>query len=454
MKQTIATLCMLGASMVGFSQDKSFDLSKYKFPDYKRHELELNFNSNGSSTQENDQLLYDDPIINSHSSKKSYSSSHTNFDLGYQYDFLTRDRVDYLSTHFSGDYNYYKNNNYGDISKQYNPNISLNLSGLRRYYQNEGKFFYEGLTDISFSFVESKTTNTNTNIAGTKNSQNNFTISLGAGIGSGRKEKVSDLWQAYYILEKLKGQKSLERELTDKDIYEFASLASKLKNKRFFDSRLKEIAELKALDSLLNQQGLIKKTDIAYFTTLNDYWSYGSFPDRESGNVLKFNISPEYSERHNKYNGASPETSHKTSIISTISYSSSKQLNLFWERDFNIILSNETLVKKTGEYYGGFHDNNFNSNINFGYRYFPDSRTSFSGYFGYSGYNEIVYDVPETDPSNWTNSLHFSLNAYYYLSSRLQISGSYYLDYKDKMLYYTTNLLSTRYNLGFRYAIF
>lgn len=454
MKQTIATLLILGSSMAGFSQDKSFDLSKYKFPDYKRHELEFNFNSNGYSTKQNDQLLYGDPIVSSHSSEKSYSSSHTNFDLGYQYDFLTRDRVDYLSTHFSGDYSYYKNNNYGDISKQYSPDINLNMNGFRRYYRNEDKFFYEGSTDVSYSFVESKTTNTNTNIADTKNSKNDFTISLGAGIGSGRKEKVSDLWQAHYILEKLKNQKSLDRELTDKDIYEFASLASKLKNKRFFDSRLKEIAELQALDSLLNKQGLIKNEDVTYFTTLNDYWSYGSFPNRESGNVFKFNISPQYSKNHNKYNGASPEASHKISIISTISYSNSMQLNLFWERNFNIILSNETLLKKSGKYYDCYHDNTFNSNINFGYSYFPDSRTSFSGYFGYSGYNQIVLGGFETDINKWINSLYFNLSAHYYLSPRLQISGNLNLNYKDKMLYNTTNLLSTNYNLSLRYAIF
>jgi hypothetical protein len=454
MKRTIATLCLLGAALTGFCQDKNFDLSKYKFPDYKRHELELNFNSHGYSEKRNDILYYDNASGNSPSSERSYSSSYTNFNLGYQYDFLSRARIDYLSTHFSGNYDYAKTNNYGDISRQYSPNINLNLSGYRRYYQNEDKFFYEGSTDMSYSFDESKTTNTNTSIAATKNSQNDFTISIGAGIGTGRQEKVSDLWQAYYILEKLKGQKSLNRELTDNDIYEFASFASKLKNKRFFDSRLQKIAELQALDSLLNKQGLIKNTDMAYFTTLNDFWSYGSFPDRKSGNVLKFNISPEYSERQNKYNGVSPETSHKTSIISTISYNSSKQLNLFWERDFNIILSNETLLKKSGKYYDCYHDNTFNSNINLGYSYFPNSRTSFSGHFGYSGYNEIVLGSPETHPSNWINSLYFNLSAYYYLSPRLQISGNFNLNYKDKMLYNTTNLLSTNYNLGLRYAIF
>ena len=452
MKQTIATLLILGSSMAGFGQDKNFDLSKYKFPDYKRHELELNFNSSGYSSRQNDQLLYVDLIGNS--SEKSYSSSYTNFNLGYQYDFLSRTRIDYLSTNFSGSYNYYKNNNYGDVSKQYNPNINLNLSGFRRFYQNEDKFFYEGSTDMSYSFDESKTTNTNTNIAGTKNSQNDFNISIGVGVGTGRQEKVSDLWQAYYILEKLKDQKSLARELTDNDVYEFASFASKLKNKRFFDSRLQKIAELQALDSLLIQQGLIKNGDIAYFTTLNDYWSYGSFPDRKSGNVLKFEISPKYSKSNNKYNGADSETSQKISIVSTISYNSSKQLNLFWERDFNINLSNETLLRKSGKYYDCYHNDTFNSNINFGYSYFPNSRTSFSGHFGYSGYNEIVLGSPETYPSNWINSLYFSLSAHYYLSPRLQISGSYNLDYKDKMQYSTTNLLTTNYNLGLRYAIF
>ena len=49
MRLTLTLLCILGVSLAGSSQDKNFDLSKYKFPDYKRHQLEFNFNSSGNS---------------------------------------------------------------------------------------------------------------------------------------------------------------------------------------------------------------------------------------------------------------------------------------------------------------------------------------------------------------------------------------------------------------------
>ncbi|MDO9040623.1 MAG: hypothetical protein Q7U65_04585, partial [Bacteroidota bacterium] len=49
MRTTLTLFCILIASLPGLSQNKNFDLSKYKFPDYKRHELELNLNSSGRS---------------------------------------------------------------------------------------------------------------------------------------------------------------------------------------------------------------------------------------------------------------------------------------------------------------------------------------------------------------------------------------------------------------------
>ena len=74
MKPTTTLLCIIFLSFTGFSQDKNFDLSKYKFPDYKRHELELNFNSSGRSESYYSVIP---PTINN--SGTNYDSSNSKF---------------------------------------------------------------------------------------------------------------------------------------------------------------------------------------------------------------------------------------------------------------------------------------------------------------------------------------------------------------------------------------
>lgn len=448
MRTTLTLFCILVATITGFSQDKSFDLSKYKFPDYKRHELEFNLNSSGSGhrrTQEMSSYNGDTSFVSSN------FNSNSSIEINYQFNHLTRKRIDYLSSQFSGEYDYSSDKGYGSKSKSYYPQISWVLDGLRRSYLKEDKLFLEGLTNLSYWFDESKSTFINGDDR--KSNQNYFNISVGFGVGTGRMEKESDLWQTYYILEKLKDQNSLSRTMDEKDIFEVATFVSKLKNKRFFDARLQKIAELTALDSVLQNLGLVADTDMAYFTTLNDYWSYGNFPDRESGRILKFWLSPEYSMHSKKPNKASTEFSDKTSLVSNISFNCAKQLNLFWERKLNILISNETLIDTTGEYYNNSPANLLYTGANIGYGFYPDSRTSISGYIGYSGYNRVILNSSSEIPNSWTNAVYLKFSGYYYLSPQLQITGNLSINYSDKG-YNEINPFYMNYNLGLRYAIF
>jgi len=444
-------LCILGASLAASSQDKSFDLSNYKFPDYKRHELEFNFNSSGNGrkyTTDSPDYLNNGVITNYVS---SYYYSQSSVVLNYNYNYLTRKRIDFLHSSISGNYNYSSSSDITDKLKDSSPGFDLTLNGSRALYLTENKFFLEGMSDLSYNQNNSKSYVNN--LLQTKYFSTNIDLSIGVGIGKGRMEMVSDLWQAYYILEKLKKQKSLSKELTNDNVYDFAYLASRLKNKRFFDARLREIAELQSLDSLLHKQGLIANNDIAYFTTLNDYWSYGNFQDRQSGRVLKFWLSPEYARQYNKTSGNTSLLSYKTSLSSNISYTCTKQLNLYWERHIYLSISNESVLDTTGRNYNSYPKNNFSSNVKFGYGFFPDSRTSISASLQYTLEKLIVVNPAGDVPKEWLNRIYFNLTGYYYLSPQLQITGSFYLTYSDKD-YKMTNNLFTQYNLGLRYAIF
>lgn len=453
MRTTLALLCVLGTSLAGFSQDKNFDLSKYKSPDYKRHELEFNFNSSGRSYQQTKLVPLESGSASPSEEEYSYSFFNSSSSLDYQYDNLTRKQIHHLHSRLDGRYNFSNSNSYGNKTKEYNPNIQWNIDGFRRYYLKENKFFLEGMTGLSYYYDSSKRTYTNMN--DNKSRYNSLTLSLGIGVGTGRIEKVNDFWQAYYILEKLNGQNSLDRELQEKDIFEFAVLASKLKNKRFFDARLRRISELQALDSLMHSQGLVTNRDISYFTILNDYWSYGNFQDRESGRELKTWAMPEYSRQYSKSNGDSSLISTKTSVISNISFKCTKPLNLYWDRYFNARISNETMIENSGYYFENYPANAFFSNASFGYGYFPDSRTSVKGLLGYSGQKIIVLHsssgIPN-EPNQWMNKVYLQLEGNYYISPRLQITGNFNVSYSDKS-YGAIDDIQTNYNLGLRYAI-
>jgi hypothetical protein len=453
MRTTLTLFCILGASLAGFSQDKSFDLSNYKFPDYKRHELEFNLNSSGNSYKSSQ---FNPSIPGSDYITKSQINSNSTFSLNYEFDYLTRKRIDFLYSSFSGQFAYEKQNNSGVQTKQINPNLDFEIKGSRKYYpKGDNKLFFEVAPDLTYKFDQTKNTYDGKVNENWRNG--NLDLLVDIGLGLGRMEKVSDLWQAYYILEKLSQQKSLSRDLNVNDIFEFASFTSKLKNKRFFDARLRKIAELQGLDSLLHQKGLIVNSDVTYFATMNDYWFFTNFQNRESGKVFKFLLSPQYSRYYYKSYGNNSQISNNTNLVSTLSFNCTKQLNLFWERHLNVTISNRTLLDNSEPLPDNYPKSHFNSQLIFGYTFYPNTRTSLSASATYYGIDE-TYETNYTNNEytytrNWSNQIYFNVNGIYYLSPQLQITGNIVCGYIDKY-YFNKNYSSFNYNLGLRYAIF
>jgi hypothetical protein len=450
MRITLAMLCVLAASLAGFSQEKSFDLNKYKFPDYKRHELELNFRSNGSNRQETYQnYLSSGEIEKSNNSRTSNSSEIT---LGYHYDYLTLKRIDYLYSTFTGDYYYSKENTYNQKIVDSNPSMNASLDGSSKYYLIEDKLFLEGFTNLYYSRNKSRRTVTDQPEA--LSDQNFLDLSAGLGIGIGRMEKVSDLWQAYYILEKLNKQGAFTRLMTEDDVFEFARLTSQLKNKRFFDARLRKIAELTAMDSLLHQQGMMSNSDISYFTTLNDYWSYGNFYERNSGTELLFQASPNYIRSYYKMKDNKANISYQSSIKLRGSLTNAKQLNLYWQRSMGAGITYESLLDSAGNHLSPFPEDIITTNAYLNYGYFPNSRTYISGGINYQGMNMSILKEQDTREDLWQNSIYFNLSGSYYISPQLQISSNVSYSYFDRFSSNIKDKTDFYYALTLRYAIF
>ena len=450
MKQSLTMFCILAATWVGIAQDKNFDLSKYKFPDYKRHELELNFNSNGNS----DRYYAVHPSSSNLARTKldrSNSSFNSRINIGYQFENFTRKQIDQITSGLNGYYRYHKSKNLDEYTKESQPQIGGFFQASRRNYLTEDKVFIEGLTYLDFNISKSKSTydsSTNTDIS----TSNYLTLSAGLGVGTGRIERVNDLWQGYYILEKLKQQNSLSRDLQEQDIFEFSRFISVLKNKRFFDARLRKIAELQSLDSIMHTQNLIDYSDISYFTTLNDYWSYGSFWERKSGKELKFQLLPEFTSEYYKSSNSASYSPTKANLISKVLFDCSKQLNLSWERNVHIDVINTTLIAKNGDESENYPGNLISTHASFGYGFFPDSRTRL-GFTGmYSG-NEYPDYEGESMTKYWMNNFTLNFAANYFISPQLQITGNFNGNYgfSGHNSWRNHNI---NYNLGLRYAIF
>jgi hypothetical protein len=82
MKCTIPMLCILAATLTSNAQDKNFDLSNYKFPDYKQHKLEFNINSSGIS---NKSTHVESTGQGDFSTLSSNFNSYSNFNLKYEF---------------------------------------------------------------------------------------------------------------------------------------------------------------------------------------------------------------------------------------------------------------------------------------------------------------------------------------------------------------------------------
>lgn len=453
MKTTLSILCFLCTILTSFSQDKNFDLSRYKFPDYKRHELEFNVGSNGQNYHWSQ--VYSSPIDGTWKyidQKNNYNNSILN--LSYSFTRYTRKREEYIYSNLNSSYFFDKIVNQAGSKTSNSFQTDLSIFANERYYLTENKWFLEVNPGLSTDFGASQEKLPEQ----IKSKRNGHSLYLGVDLGGGigRIEHTSDLWQAYYILKDLEKQGILSRNLEENDFFEFARTASQLKNKRFFDFRLKKIAEMKSLDSLLLKNKLITDGNVYYYSTLSDYWNFATIADRFSGKVLNILIAPLYRYQYSHEAEKNKTTKNSTEINSSINFNYSKQLNLFWDQFFRINLANITYLNNNDFGYD-YPDNLLKISSSMGYSYFPNFRTKFSSSVSYMGrqFNSDINENQTRITTEWSNYLKFDNTLYYYISPQLRIEANVGINYWDKIPgNVQEKMLNTSYGFSFKYAIF
>ncbi len=451
----IKLIALLLISMVVFSlkssvaQNTTFKLSDYKNPKYFYQTLDMNFGfGNSSNIQKNDNS-------SDFYNLKSYLSS-VNALAYYSVYANSRKSQSEVYAYFNGGFSSSAQKNLFDLANNesrqstLSNNESFSFGGTKRFYNEKQNYF-----EIGGSFSNSHSGNLsknkslyNDNITNqTKNNSSTFysNSDLALHIGKGRIEQVQDARMALYLIEDLHRMNRDKRPASDKDVLELAELITSLKYKRFFDNRLRKIAEITTIDSFMQQKGIVSSTDATYFTSLNDNWDFANNPARNSGWRVFAGVEGSFGYNYNKGQVEFIKPSQSTQdqsyannslnvyLVAGVDYE--KPINLKWQNSASIKARFGSMSTKSTNKASGTSDvTNYLSesptmylSASYGFGYYPNSRTWLTADWTLSsGYKKQFTGTSKSDKENSTNSFLLytgpSAHAYYYLSERLRLS--------------------------------
>jgi len=419
------------------AQEYKYDLNKYYTPDIVRNKLDVSFSGNGSFSNEtstNDSLFSNNlngsliPTFVMYKNTRKLVSQF-NVDGSFQAQSWGRGDLFDNSNSFLGTQST-NNLHLGYDARFYNPKKQFLSLGIYGGFRNEGN-----MNHFTTNSVKTK--------AGNQDYGGGIRASFG--LGFGRIESVEDARQAIYILDELSKKGVLTRQLSNDEVFQFSQQISRVKNKRFLDSRLHLIDEITSIDSFFVSNNLLTKSDASYFTTLYDYWQYGALYSRKSGHEFAFSLSPAVSlSSDNSLNidtliWAHGHFNYYRGEL-TIAYNYEKPVSLNWQHSaFALIICNSTLYDQATlpetNYPSTIRKYNYNNAyLQGGYSisYYPNTRTNYS--VGLSqGLSLNSYDDMDSSTASPVNNLQsstsFNLNASYYFSPQFRLSANSRLSY-------------------------
>jgi hypothetical protein len=414
------------------AQYDDFDISKYKLPDIKTSSLDLqvNLNHNFQSIRDEGETDFD------HTTQSIAGAFYADF-----YHFRNSGKYQGSQT-LSIVYNpNYRKTIRDNLTEKNNYNYaSLSFSSINRFY-NKSSYFVELLPYISYSPYTMSFSDEDDS---QKEIEHSLIISAPVSFGHGRIEPVQDARLAIYILDELKKEGRILNQPDEKKILELAGEISKIKKKRFFDSRIRRIEEMQAIDSFLIANNIVSSNDIVYFTRLSDQWDYAYGPERNSGFSVnfgfnnKFNVSRDWTESIS--DGNDPVSSlfkmneFTVGAFGMMHYS--KPLSLRWQSDLSLRLPYDFLMTRDPRNIAD-DENDYNTHrikpaLDYSIRYLPNSRTSVGlsagAYFKYmfgarKEYSDLYGYVIDLDAREREFNILTTLDMYYYFSPQLRLQA-------------------------------
>lgn len=475
MKNTFSLLLLILIQVTAFAQYDKIDMSKYKLPDIKRHQLDFNLGLDNNYRKDHYESMDD----------RSNSSIVQNLSSDYNFYENSRELIRNYSVHFYNKLDSETRKGY-NISDEKNTLTDLDFTMFfnNRFYMNGKNYFINVTPGLIFNYSNNTSkiidfdatkyysdgNNSNPLVGSvdvkTKDRSRYFIPSLDLGFGIGRVEPVGDVRHAIYIAEELGKANRLERDLTEDEIFLLAKRISELKNKRFFDSRLRKIYEIQSVDSLLNQMNVLNETDAVYFTRLTDMWDFGDQP-RSAGTRLELCLMGQlsdvqyndYTKEYNFYNQEYETTKEKQKknvglLGPSLRFSSYKPIGLKLQRLFQFSTTYHHFKHFDSPNYDYvlLAKNTFIGNSAYQLSWFLNTRTSIEGTVALTYVNR---SFKEQESKEESLRAEIKGNLYYYFSPRLRVS---YLVMMNRN-WYTTNdnsnrLLGITNSLGIQYSLF
>lgn len=439
MKYLYPLFTFIFISFYSSAQFENNDLTKYKLPDIKRHQLDFNIGANGNKLGVSE-FSISEFVGNGELRYSFYRNS-----LKFQTQLYALTSLAYTNAEQSRD----------EASEQdeseFNSGLSFNYDV--QYYPGNNNWFLSVHPVVYTSYSKE-----NDRIANEKDKDAGFDGSLGIGGGKGRIEQVQDFRHALLLMQELNKRGVLKRNLSETELLNLANLISELQNKRVFDARKRKEKDLIAIDSFLVKKDIInKERSIAYFVGLEDIWRFGSLQIRESGNKVELYASPGYDVDKGDFLAYD----YKLEIFkvdAVLNYSIRKPISIKWQSDFNvgidytysnILLEENISTGATKHYKMAYMDGNLG--------FFPNTRTSLYAWAGLSLRNGS--NDGWIDNENYTLRYRIGSSLYYYISERLRLDTgiSYFADVDgvlNKELENNSAYKRFFYHLKFNYAIF
>jgi hypothetical protein len=177
----------------------------------------------------------------------------------------------------------------GEVNTNKNFNLNPSVNVLNKWFA-ENHFTELGATAYS-SYSSYK--HPDSSPYGTeKNSQHYYSVAFNTGIGKGRLENVTDMQSGLWLYKELKDANLLTRSLSDDELLELGQYVTRGSNTRVLDGRRRTQFVLKTVDAFFQQKELIAKTDINYFSRLNDLLFFAVNNQRLSGTEKFIRFTP------------------------------------------------------------------------------------------------------------------------------------------------------------------
>lgn len=436
---TILLLMVLFSVGQSYAQVEDFNFSDYKLPELKRKTLETNFNLSGHNNysvfRNFAQLGFNE-----------YNYNRYDGDISITYTSYVNNAAQQKWSQGSLSFSSYFYNRKEDKQLSYKnwsltPSIYYNTIN-RRYYSSNN--FHETNINISYSHMSYLQTYFSANGDENKNDNmtNKFTIVFPLKIGNGRIEQVQDARHAIYLFDELIKQKRITSEKNQEEVIALAELISELKNKRFFDSRIRRIYELEAIDSFLLANDYVLDADVRYFTTLSDFWAFGNRPARQSGTRFSSSLNPGYSLSKYKESGYFTGDDELNNNLNALminggfDWEHEKPLNLYWQNSIHINAFAGIMEGKIKSEPNSFESKMSVPSIQFGYSqsigYYPNTRTDMK--FTYSANYVQLFDKTDFEKERMgvegkgVEALaNLSIN--YYISPKFRLNFSSSIQY-------------------------